>query len=99
MLRQKYQDIRAALSAVDEEARRANMAKTDFLRRMRHDIPHQRHPGRGVHGGAFSRLPGPSEGVPGQGDAGLRLSAGSSKRRAGYEPAGVGHHRAGAQAL
>ena len=47
MLRQKYQDIRAALSAVDEEARRANMAKTDFLRRMRHDIPHQRHPGHG----------------------------------------------------
>ena len=99
MLRQKYQDIRAALSAVDEEARRANMAKTDFLRRMSHDIPHQRHPGRGVHGRALPRRFGAAEGVPGQGDAGLRLSAGSSKRRAGYEPAGVGHHRAGAQAL
>ena len=99
--RQKQQELeyREKLVAAAEEARRANMAKTDFLRRMRHDIPHQRHPGRGVHGGAFSRRPGPSEGVPGQGDAGLRLSAGSSKRRAGYEPAGVGHHRAGAQAL
>ena len=99
--KQKQQELeyREKLVAAAEEARRANMAKTDFLRRMRHDIPHQRHPGRGVHGRALPRRFGAAEGVPGQGDAGLWLSTGFSKRRAGYEPAGVGHHRAGAQAL
>ncbi len=78
--KQKQQELeyREKLVAAAEEARRANMAKTDFLRRMRHDIPHQRHPGRGVHGRALPRRFGAAEGVPGQGDAGLWLSAGFS---------------------